>query len=338
MAPDSHYAEAIRLLRQAGSVVITMHVKPDSDALGSAAALRHWLLAQGKTVRVIVPTSPAPKYAFLDPDRVVQVAGRDVDLRQLPAPDLVCTVDTCTWGQLEGMEPLIEHSGAPVLAIDHHQTQDALADFLLVDAAAPATAVIMHRLLQQAGATIDATLATYLLAGLGGDTDWFRLATVDPAVFRLAADLVAAGAKPYEVFDHLYMSDEMAKVQLKGRAIELMEFALDDRVVVMRLPRSLFRELGADIGDTENLITECMRVRGVSVGVMLVETEGEEIRISLRSRPPVNVLQVARGFGGGGHLRAAGARLNGSMDAVIKKVLVSVARSLDETDAAGENA
>jgi bifunctional oligoribonuclease and PAP phosphatase NrnA len=323
------YSEAIRELRAARSVVITCHVKPDGDALGSASALRRWLVAQGKTVRIIVPTSPAPKYVFLDPDRIIEVAGRDVDLETIERPDLVCLVDTCTRLQLEGMEALVEHSGAPVLAIDHHHTQDALADFLVVDATAAATAIIIYRLLLQAGAEIDARTATDLLSGLATDTDWFRLATVDPTVFRLAADLVEAGAKPHLVFDALYMSDEFPKVLLRGRGIESLHLALDDRVAVMRLPRSLFRELGADIGDTENLITECMKVRGAVVGVMLVETEDDEVRISLRSRPPVDVLCVAKEFGGGGHLRAAGARFTGSLDQAEKNILASVAVSLD---------
>jgi phosphoesterase RecJ-like protein len=333
VAHQVDYGEAISQLRRARSIVITTHVKPDGDALGSAAALRRWLIAQGKTVQVIVPSSPSTKYAFLDPEGLFKTAGRDVNLHTLPAPDLVCVVDTCTWLQLEGVEPLIGHS-APVLAIDHHKTQDALADLLLVDGEAAATAVIVYRLLQEAGATIDSVTATYLFAGLAVDTDWFRLTNVNPEVLRLAATLVEAGARPNEIFDHLYMSDEMTKLQLKGRAIETLHFALDDRVVVMRLSRSLFRELGADVGDTENLINECMRVRGAVAGIMLVEADGDDVRVSVRSRPPVNVLKVAQQFGGGGHLRAAGARLSGSMDAVEAKVLASVAQALAEADAA----
>jgi bifunctional oligoribonuclease and PAP phosphatase NrnA len=332
MPPDIDHSEAIRELRAARSVVITCHVKPDGDALGSMAALRRWLLGLGKTVRMIVPSSPSPKYAFLDPDGVLQVAGRDVDLHTLPAPDLVCMVDTCSWLQIEGMEPLVSHSGAPVLAIDHHRTQDALADFLLVDGDAVATVVIIHRLLLEAGAAIDPLTATYLFAGLASDTDWFRLATVDAATLRLAADLVEAGARPCDLYDRLFMSDEMPKALLRGRAIETLHFALDDRVVVMRLSRNLFRECGADIGDTENLINECLRVRGARVGIMLVETTGDDVRVSFRSRPPVDILRVAKEFGGGGHLRAAGAKLTGRLDDVEAKVLAAVAKTLADAD------
>ncbi|HUX14829.1 MAG TPA: DHH family phosphoesterase, partial [Phycisphaerae bacterium] len=111
MIARKDYQHAIEELRKADRVVLTTHVKPDGDAMGSIAALRRWLLAEGKQVETIVPTPP-PRYAFLDPDGTVQVAGRDAD-----PPDLVCIVDTGTWQQLTGVEPVVK--GAPrVLIID----------------------------------------------------------------------------------------------------------------------------------------------------------------------------------------------------------------------------
>jgi phosphoesterase RecJ-like protein len=326
---EADYAEAIAELKRARRIAMTCHVKPDGDALGCIAALRHWLLAEGKTVEVIVPTPPPPKYDFIDPDRSVKVAGRDVDLRRLAPPDLVCVVDTCTWLQLAGMEPLVRDSSASVLAIDHHRTRDALADFQLVDPGAAATAVLVYHLLRQAGAPIDAETAAALFVGLALDTDWFRLPNVEPETFTLAAALVEAGANPSEIHDLLYQNDDLARVQLRGRAIESLRTALDGRAAVMRLTQALFRECGADVGDTENLINEGLRIRGTQVAVMLVEADGDEVRVSLRARPPVNVLQVAEQFGGGGHHRAAGARLTGSLDEVEARVLEAVRRVLD---------
>ena len=336
MVAEPDYAVAIRELSRARSIIFTTHVKPDGDALGSVAALRRWLIGQGKKVTVIVPTSPATKYAFLDPDGTTQVAKRDVNLKSLPPPDLVCVVDTASWLQLAGMEPLVAHSGAPVLVIDHHQTWDALADVQLIDPGAVAVAVMVHHLLTEAGAEIDPTTAMYLLTGLAVDTDWFRLPMVDAATLHLAASLVEAGARPAEIYDRLYMSDDLVRAQLRGRAIETLRPALDGRAMVMRLTQSLFREVGADIGDTENLINECMRIRGVQVGLMLVEAEGDEVRVSLRSRPPVDILRVAKQFGGGGHHRAAGARLEGSLDAVEAKVLALVAEALADADSGSD--
>jgi len=311
---------------------MTTHVKPDADGLGSIAALKRWLQPAGKTVEIILPTPPPPRYTFMDPDRSVKVAGRDVNLASLEPPDLVCVVDTGTWVQLAGMEPLVSRSGAPVLIIDHHRSCDVPADYLLVDPEAAAAAEVVYRLLKEAGATIDAEIGSYLFAGLVADTDWFRLATVRPDTFQLAAALVEAGARPNVIHDRLHLSDDLTKVQLLGRAIETMHPALDGRVMVMRLTQALFREVGADLGDTENLINECMKVRGTQVGLMLVEADGDEIRVSLRSRPPVNVLRVAERFGGGGHHRAAGARLRGPIDRVEVQVLEAIREALEQAE------
>ena len=272
MARDIGLPEVVAELRRARTLVITTHVKPDGDALGSIAALRRWLRSLGKTVHVVVPSLPPVKYAFLDPEKAVRTAGRDIDLASLPQPDLVCVLDTGTWLQLPGMEPLVANSGAPVLVIDHHRTSDDLGTVQFIDPSAPATASIVYRILLEAGAAIDPETATGLFIGLALDTDWFRLATTDAEALRLAATLVEAGAKPHEVYDHLYMEEDLGRMRLRGRAVETLRPALGGRVIIMRLTSDMFHEFGVDQGDTENLINECMRVRGSQVGVMLVET------------------------------------------------------------------
>jgi len=328
---DIGLPEVVAELRRARTIIMTAHVKPDGDALGSIAALRRWLLSQGKTVHVVVPSVPPAKYAFLDPDGAVKTAGRDIDLASLPQPDLVCILDTNTWLQLPGMEPLVADSGATVLAIDHHRTSDGVATVQFSDPSAPATAAIIYRLLVEAGAPIDAQTAMSLFVGLALDTDWFRLATTDAETLRLAAALVDAGARPYEVYDHLYMDEDLGRMRLRGRAVENLRPALGGRVMVMRLTSDMFHQFGVDLGDTENLITECMRVRGGLVGIMLVEAARGEVRVSLRCRPPINILPVAEKFGGGGHHRAAGAKMTGTLDRVEAQLLEALRETLDRT-------
>lgn len=314
------YAGAIAQLRRPQSIALTTHVKPDADALGSIAALRRWLVDLGKTVTVVVPTAPPPKYDFLDPDGAVRAAGRDVDPAAVARPDLVCILDTGTWQQLEGVEPLVR-SGAPVLVIDHHRTIDVPADFQLADPSAPAAAVLVYHLLREASATMDAETATYLFVGLALDTDWFRLPTTDGETLRLAAALVDAGAQPDDIYDRLYLNEDLGRMRLRGRAVETLHPALEGRVHVMRLTREMFRQYGVDTNDTENLINECVRVQGGQVGVMLVEAPGGEVRVSLRCRPPLDILPVAEQFGGGGHQRAAGFRIRASLDDAEARIL-----------------
>ena len=324
--PNDPIQQAVEALRQARRLVLTTHVKPDGDAMGSLAALRRWLLAEGKTVETIVPTPPPARYAFLDPEGSVRVAGRDVAIADADPPDLVVVVDTGTWQQLDQVGPLVRRAPR-VLVIDHHRTQDVVGDVVLADPEACATAVLVHRVLSAAGAAMDAPTATYLFTGLAADTDWFRLPTSGPETLRLAAGLVEAGAEPHLIYEHLYWNNDLAKMRLLGRALETLHAALDGRAMVMRLARSAFHETGTDANDTENLINECMKVRGVEVGVMLVEAPGGTVRVSLRSRPGTDVLAVAERFGGGGHRCAAGATLTGSLDDAESRVLEALAEA-----------
>ncbi len=328
MIPERLYQAAIARFRRAGSVVLTTHVNPDADGLGALAALRRWLLGLGARVEVVVPSPPARKYAFLDPDGAVRVAGRDVDPAAARGADVVCVLDTCTRQQLEAVEPLLSDPGADVLVIDHHRTHDPLGRIELLDPDAAATAVLVHRLLVLAGARIDPATAADLFVGLVGDTDWFRLPNVNPETLRLAADLTAAGARPWDIHSRLNLSDPIAKLHLWGEAVLTLHSALGGRAAVLHVTQEMLRTAGAEAGDTESLVNVCLQVRGARVGVMLVEAEPGEVRISLRSAPGVDVLQVAERFGGGGHVRAAGARGQGTLEAVEAEVLEAVEAAL----------
>ena len=331
MIPKENYQHAVEELRRADRVVLTTHVKPDGDAMGSIAALRRWLLAEGKRVETIVPTPVPTRYAFLDPGAAVKVAGHEVDPAAIERPDLVCIVDTGTWQQLEGVETLVK-GARRVLVIDHHRTQDVPAQTAIVDADVAATAILVHDLLVEAGAAIDTETATYLFAGLAMDTDWFRLPTSGAETLRLAARLVEAGAKPHLIYEQLYWNNDLAKMRLLGLAVGGLRPALGGRVAVMRLSEAMFRQTGTDADDTENLINECMKVRGVQVGILLTDGGTGEVRVSLRSRPGTDILRVAERFGGGGHRYAAGARVQGSLEAVESQILAAVGQALDRSE------
>lgn len=324
MPDESHYEKAIVELKRARRVVFTTHVKPDGDGLGCIAALRTWLQADGTDCETVVPTPFPEKYGFLDGGAPIRVVGRDVDLAPFEAADLVCVVDTGTWQQLGDARPLVAESGTPVLVIDHHRTQDPMADLALVDAEAAACATLVHRLLTQAGAEMTPAMAGYLLAALGSDTGWFSLPNTDAATFRLATALVEAGARPDYLYEQLYLNQDLTAVRLRGQAIDAMRHALDGRVMVIRLPEERFRRVGASKSNTENVINECLKVRGVDVGILLVEGNSGRTRVSLRSRPGVHVLPVAERFGGGGHARAAGMTIEAGMDEAEVTVLAAV--------------
>ncbi len=301
---------------------------PDGDGLGSLGALRRWLEAEGKTVETVLPT-PAPEefLPYLPDD--VHVAGRDIDVAALPRPDLVVVADTAAWDQLEGVEGLLADGGAPVLAIDHHRTRDPLADLWLVDENVAACVQIVRRLLAEADAPLDRATATDLFIGLVADTGWFRLPNAGPAVYRLAAELVEAGAEPHRLYEQLHQGEDLSKLRLAGLALQTIDLVEDGRVAVMRISQDLFRRAGTPTTGTGGLVNECLRIRGVKVGVLLVEESGGDVRVSLRCRYGLSILPVAERFGGGGHRRAAGFRLEAALAEAEGVVLEAVREVLD---------
>jgi phosphoesterase RecJ-like protein len=325
-----NYAQAIAELKRSDRILFTTHVKPDGDGLGSIAALSRWLVGLGKTVDLVLPAPPPARYQFLLPEGPVKVVGKNIAVEKIQIPGLLCIVDTGTWQQLAGLEKLVEACRGRVMVIDHHLTQDPLSDFSLVDAKAAAAVVIVKRLLSEAGFPLGAETASFLLSGLATDTDWFRLPNADAEVFRHAADLVAAGAVPWEVHERLFLGDDLSKVHLVGLALAGLKSALGGRAMVMSLTREIFRKVGTDPVDTENLINESMKVRGTQVAVMMVETDSDDVRVSLRSRPGINVGRVAEKFGGGGHVRASGMRMRGSLADVEKRILAALDEAMGE--------
>jgi len=325
-----NYAQTIAELKRSDEILFTSHVKPDGDGLSSIAALRRWLESLGKTVDLVLPAAPPGRYQFLLPEGPVKVVGRNVTVEQIHIPGLLCIVDTGTWQQLAGLEKLVESCRGRVMVIDHHLTQDDLADFSLVDPKAAAAVIVVKQLLAEAGFPLDAETASILLAGLATDTDWFRLPNVDAEVFRHAAELTAAGAVPWEVHERLFLGDDLAKVRLLGFALAGLKSALGGRAMVMRLTREIFRKIGTDAADTENLINESMKVRGTLAAAMLVETDSDDVRVSLRSRPGIDVGRIAERFGGGGHVRASGLRMRGSLDEVEGRVLAALDEAMTE--------
>lgn len=326
------FEQAWQAIAASGRILMTTHVKPDGDGLGVLSALLEALSALGKEASVVLPSGMAPRYGFLHGADRFQVLGRDVTLEALEGPwDLILIVDTCTWQQLAGLEPLVRRSAGRVLAIDHHPTRDDLEHEELVDTEAAATGAIAMGLLNAAEVAITPTMAEALFVSLASDTGWFRFPNTTPEVFRLAAQLAECGAAPQMIYERLYQGDTPARVRLLAEALPTMTLNWEGDVACFWISAEMFRRSGARLWDTENMINESQRIAGVVVSVMLTETDDGTIRASLRSKHDVDVAAIAMGFGGGGHARAAGCTLSGPLEAAREAVLDAVERAMGRT-------
>jgi len=193
------------------------------------------------------------------------------------------------------------------VVIDHHATAGQIGSVQWIDTAAAATGVMVLELMGRLGWPMDEAIREALAVAILTDTGWLRFANTDGRALRAMARLVDAGIRLDELYRRLYQSDRPERLQLMARMLGSLELHCDGALATMLIRRADLRRTGAKGHETENLINEAMRLASVCVAALLVEEE-DGVRISLRSRAPVDVAEIAKAFGGGGHTRASGAR------------------------------
>lgn len=311
-------------------LVIATHIHPDGDALGSMVALARAARAAGKTARTTVQSDVPNRCAFLlEGESPVDAEhfGRVAD-----EADTIVIVDTCATEQLGEIVEDLRKRREKVVVIDHHQTCDEVGSLLWVEPGASAVGVMIGELLAELGWEVDATTAEALATAALSDTGWLRFSNTDGRCLRAMARWFDQGVQPDRLYRKIYQADRPERLRLLVRMLDGMELSCDGRMATMVLRKSDFAESGAMENETEDLVNEPMRLRDLEVSLLVIETD-DGSRASLRSREFVNVADIAKRFGGGGHARAAGLRLNEPPDVTAKKLAAACS---DELNAAGD--
>ena len=239
--------------------------------------------------------------------------------------DALLVLDTGTWSQLPGLRERVLQWPAPKIVIDHHLTQEQWADVKLVVTEAAAAGEIAAELFDQWGIEFDRPIASALFLAVASDTGWFQFSNTRPYTLRLAARLIEAGVDTDRMYQHLYQNERAERVALQTRAQHSLELLLDGRLAVMQVRKRDFDETSANVGDTENLINIPLQIRTVEVSLLLIEPkDAGPVRVSLRSKGQVDVAKFAEEFGGGGHARAAGLKLDDPLQGAHDRVVAAM--------------
>lgn len=311
-------------LRTCKHAVIFTHQRPDPDALGSQAAAALLLEHLGaKTIQRVLfePTSNA--YRFLQETAGETVMWNAETAKRAADADLILAVDTCTYQQMEPATAFLKENKAKVVAIDHHLSRDDLGPLLYTDTTAAACVEVLWELMKLAEMKITKQSALPLMSGLVGDTGWFRFDSVKPRTHLMAAELVAH-EDPSDLYERLMQNESRAKLGLMQRALTNTRWSDQDRFAAMLLKVSDFTESGATQSQTEYLVDMPMIVSTVEVVALMSETPEGRVRVSLRSKHDVNVNKVCNQFGGGGHAKAAGCRLDGPLEKAYEALAAAV--------------
>jgi phosphoesterase RecJ-like protein len=307
--------------------VITCHIRPDCDALGSELALAAALGQLGKQVLVANAFELPPNYRFLAPEGKLKRLGVDVSPAEIEDHEVLIVVDTMAWGQLGAMADVVRATRLKKVAIDHHVSGDDLGAMVLKDVEAEATGRLVIEAADALGVQLIPEIAVPAYVALATDTGWFRFSSTTARTFALAHRLVAAGAVPDAIYHALYENNTLARLHLGGVAMSRARTELDGRLISTWLTQADFEACQARPSDSEELINQTLSVGGTQGAVLLVEQPDGRVKVSFRSRCELDCAKVAEQFGGGGHRKAAGATLPGPMREAI-------ARSLDAMRAA----
>jgi phosphoesterase RecJ-like protein len=312
-------AGAAELLRKADKVLILMHQYPDGDTIGSGYALCRALQAMGKTVRTACCDPIPPKYDYMTAD----VPEPDFE------PQTIVAVDVADPQLLGNLQPLADRVA---LCIDHHASNKAYAEHLLLDAGCGAAAMIVADVIDALGVEFDRGIAECIYTGVATDTGCFKYANTDAAAHRLAARMIERGARIEMINREMFDIKSRARVLLERMALESIRFECGGKAAFMTITNAMIAASGAIENDMEGLAPIPRQIEGVWVGVTLRQKADGNYKVSVRTGTHADAAAICEPLGGGGHVRAAGCSPEGDADAVIDRLLQSIRRHVPRID------
>ena len=301
--------------------LLTSHIRPDCDALGSELGMAYILEVIGKEVTIVNGMETPPNLAFIDPEKRIKVIGQDIQLEDLEDIEVLMVLDTSAWAQLGPMGDVIRATKAKKIVVDHHVSEDDLGTEPFKNTTAEATGRLVVEAAEQLGVELNAKMAMPIYAALATDTGWFRFGSVTSLTYQIAAKLVDAGASPPAIYRDLYEQDTVGRVKLRGTILSRTVTELDGRLAHTYVLKEDFETTGALPADTEDAINLTLAIAGVEFAVIFVEQATGGFKLSFRSRCDLQCNSIAEQFNGGGHKAAAGAFIEGAFNDAQPKVL-----------------
>ena len=321
------WQDVARIIRDNNNFIVTTHIHPEGDAIGSEIALAAFLEDLGKNVTIVNSSPTPPNNRFMDPDGKIRVYPDDFDPAVLDAADVVMIVDVNNWGHIGPFAGVLRQDNTKRVCIDHHQgADDGFADVVVSDTTAAAAGVLIYELIRYMKGDITPRIADACYAAIITDTGTFRFSNTDGRVFTIAKELVALGVEPFEMHRRVY-SRTTGAVRLLAAVLATMGMTKDRRIAWIHATRDMFADTGSTYDDSDGLIDFVRAIDVVELALFFKETDDGRIKVSLRSNGRIDAYEIAKRHGGGGHRMAAGMTIDGPMDRAIKDVTAECERS-----------
>lgn len=311
----------LEAVKKATTIVILVHEAPDGDAIGSALAMESVLENLGKKSDIIIPEYPRI-FDFLPG---IEKVKKESEIEQY---DLAIALDCGDSKILKGFTKYFENAKKTIV-IDHHGSNTMYGDINYVNPVAPACCQILIEIFQYYNIKLTKDMATCIMTGIITDTGGFSY-NATSETFEFASEILRLGVNISEIFRRTLRTKTKANYELNKIAINRMEFLEEGKIAFTYLTEKDLQEVGAEEGDHEGIVDVGKNIENVEVSIFLHEVEGKGFKISLRSVEYVDVSKVAIMFGGGGHIKAAGAYGKGTLEQIKNKILYEVKKQLKQ--------
>ena len=316
--------------------LVTTHVNPDGDGIGSEIALALWLRARGKTVHVMNDSVMPDAFVFLARGQVIEVFEPELAERRFDEADAMVVLDTSSRQRIGRLAPLLDRHLMPVAVVDHHVSHtQGFGAVNVIEPEASATGEIVYDLIREGGDEITPEIAEALYVALMTDTGSFRYSNTDSPAHRMAAELLTFGLDPQKLHTQVHSHASADRLRFFGEVLSVLEMLEDGKLVVLEASPEQFQRHGLTGADTEGLVDIPRTIGGVDVVALFSEVEAGKVKVSMRSTGRVAIDHVASRHGGGGHPHAAGVLMRGTRADVRARILPELHRVLAPPEAAG---
>lgn len=308
-----------KMIDDSQKILISAHVNPDGDALGSSLSLRRSLEKYGKEAKVIKVSEVDDYLKFLpELDSYEEVEEDDFDLFII----LDCS-EFDRIGHAYDKFKKVDKS----IVVDHHVGGKIDCDLNIIEEKAPATCELIFEIIERLDLPIDETIAYLLYTGLVTDTGRFMYENVSESTFQAAGKLLSLGADFQDIYKHLYQSKEISKMKFENEILSRVTFK--DQKAYVGIREEDVKEFNVQIGDSESIVNTLRDLKDVELACILKEYGPKDYRVSLRSKDLVDVSAIARANGGGGHIKASGFSIEEESFDEAEKVLLKILKEIE---------
>ena len=301
-------------------IALSTHINADGDGCGSETALARMLAQRGMAVHIVNPTPWPDLFDFLLADDVEDRTADGADA--LKGIDLLIVMDISDVRRLGGLADTVRHLQVPRVVIDHHiASDDKAGDIVFTDTTACATGELVYDLACELGFEMTPRIARSLYSAILTDTGSFRFSNTTPRSHAVAADLLAAGVDPEELYQRVYAAAPAGRVRLLAEVLQTLGVDEGKGLAWLSMRAGAMEHFKVRQEDLDGIVEHARAIAGTRMAVFFRDLGHAKVKVSFRSTGGVDVNAFARKFGGGGHARASGALIAGSLDDVRERVL-----------------